>query len=51
MSNSINRQFKLAKRPVGMVKRSDFDFSEAPMPSAGDGEGVTFRSIRRCAAG
>ena len=38
MSNSINRQFKLAKRPVGMVKRSDFDFSEAPMPSAGDGE-------------
>lgn len=38
MSNSINRQFKLAKRPVGMVKRSDFDFVEAPMPTAGDGE-------------
>ena len=38
MSSAINRQFKLAKRPVGMVKRSDFDFSEAPMPSAGDGE-------------
>ena len=38
MSNAINRQFKLAKRPVGMVTRSDFDFVEAPMPSAGDGE-------------
>ncbi len=38
MSTSINRQFKLTKRPVGMVKRSDFDFVESPMPSAGDGE-------------
>ncbi len=38
MSHSVNRQFKLAKRPVGMVKRSDFDFVDAPMPTAGDGE-------------
>lgn len=38
MSNAINRQFKLAKRPVGMVKDSDFDFLESPMPSAGEGE-------------
>ncbi|HET9033502.1 MAG TPA: NADP-dependent oxidoreductase [Dokdonella sp.] len=38
MSNTINRQFKLAKRPVGMVKRSDFDFVETPVPVAGDDE-------------
>ncbi|HOX72658.1 MAG TPA: NADP-dependent oxidoreductase [Dokdonella sp.] len=38
MSNSTNRQFRLAKRPVGMVKRSDFDFVESAMPVAGEGE-------------
>lgn len=38
MSQSTNRQFKLAQRPVGMVKRSDFNFVEAPVPEIGDGE-------------
>ncbi len=38
MSETTNRQFKLAQRPVGMVKRSDFDFVEAPVPEIGDGE-------------
>lgn len=38
MSNSTNRQFRLAKRPVGMVKRSDFDFVESAVPVAGEGE-------------
>ena len=33
-----NRQFKLAARPVGMVKRSDFDFTNAPIPEPGPGE-------------
>lgn len=33
-----NRQFKLAKRPVGMVKRDDFEFAEGPMPQPGEGE-------------
>ena len=32
MSQPSNRQFKLAHRPVGMVKRSDFDFVQAPVP-------------------
>lgn len=38
MSNPTNRQFRLAKRPVGMVKRSDFDFVESAVPVAGEGE-------------
>ena len=38
MSQPTNRQFKLAHRPVGMVKRSDFDFVQAPVPQPGDGE-------------
>jgi hypothetical protein len=32
----VNRQFKLAARPVGMPKESDFALEEAPMPTAGD---------------
>src|SRR5712671_2938488 len=31
-----NRQFKLAARPVGMPKESDFSLVEAPMPVPGD---------------
>ncbi len=33
-----NRQFKLTARPVGMVKRSDFEFTSAPVPEAGPGQ-------------
>ena len=32
------RQFKLAARPVGMPKESDFSLVEAPMPVPGDGQ-------------
>lgn len=38
MSN--NRQFKLAKRPVGMVTREDFEFAQAPVPEPQDGQFV-----------
>jgi NADPH:quinone reductase len=31
-----NRQFKLAARPVGMPKESDFSLVEAPMPAPGE---------------
>ena len=34
----VNRQFKLAKRPQGMVKRDDFAFSSEPIPTPADGE-------------
>ncbi len=33
-----NRQFKLAARPAGMVKRGDFEFTTAPVPEPGPGE-------------
>ncbi len=38
MSQLQNRQFKLITRPVGLVKRSDFEFATVPAgePSAGE---------------
>jgi NADPH-dependent curcumin reductase CurA len=35
---ATNRQFKLAKRPAGMVKREDFDYTQSPVPEPADGE-------------
>jgi NADPH:quinone reductase len=35
---SVNRQFKLAARPVGLPKESDFALVEAPLPSVADGQ-------------
>src|SRR5580693_9160483 len=48
MSTLQNRQFKLASRPVGMVKRSDFEFVTAPAGEPGSGEvlvGVQYLSL------
>ncbi|MBL8112245.1 MAG: NADP-dependent oxidoreductase [Acidobacteria bacterium] len=33
-----NRQFKLTARPVGLVKRSDFELVSGPVPEPGDGQ-------------
>jgi NADPH-dependent curcumin reductase len=38
MSTLVNHQFRLAKRPVGMVQRSDFEYTEAPVAEPGEGE-------------
>jgi NADPH-dependent curcumin reductase CurA len=38
MSALQNRQFKLIARPVGMVKRSDFEFAAAPVGEPGPRE-------------
>ena len=38
MNALTNHQFKLARRPVGMVQRSDFEYVEAPVLQPGDGE-------------
>ena len=35
---SVNRQFALAARPVGMPKESDFELIEAPIPSLAEGQ-------------
>jgi leukotriene B4 12-hydroxydehydrogenase/15-oxo-prostaglandin 13-reductase len=35
---SVARQFKLAARPVGMPKESDFSLEEIPMPTPGEGQ-------------
>ncbi|MGO4881693.1 MAG: NADP-dependent oxidoreductase [Bryobacteraceae bacterium] len=40
MSTFQNRQFKLAARPVGMVKRSDFEFVTTPAGEPGPGEAL-----------
>jgi NADPH-dependent curcumin reductase CurA len=36
--STTNRQYKLAQRPVGMVKREDFEFAEGAVPEPGDGQ-------------
>ncbi|MCX7902489.1 MAG: NADP-dependent oxidoreductase [Burkholderiaceae bacterium] len=38
MPETINRQWRLAARPVGEAKRSDFEFAQAPLPAPGDGQ-------------
>jgi len=38
MSLLQNRQFKLTSRPVGLVKRSDFEFATTPVAEPGPGE-------------
>ena len=38
MNTLVNHQFKLARRPVGMVQRSDFEYAEAPVAEPGAGE-------------
>ena len=40
MSVSVNRQFRLAARPVGMPKDSDFKLVESPMPAPGEGQAL-----------
>jgi NADPH-dependent curcumin reductase CurA len=37
-SDAINHQVRLAARPVGLPKRSDWQFTETPMPKPGDHE-------------
>jgi NADPH-dependent curcumin reductase CurA len=41
---SVNRQFKLAARPVGLPKESDFALVEAPLPAPG-AEHVLVRTL------
>ena len=38
MSQARNRQWRLARRPVGMVSESDFEYREEPLPRIADGE-------------
>src|SRR5262245_47219622 len=38
MSRNINRQWRLAHRPKGMVKDTDFAYHEAPVPEPEGGE-------------
>ena len=38
MAATINHQWRLAARPVGAVKRTDWNFTEEPVGSPGDGQ-------------
>ena len=38
MSNRMNGQWRLKSRPVGMVKESDFERVDEPVPEIGEGE-------------
>jgi NADPH-dependent curcumin reductase CurA len=38
MSDKINRQWKIAARPVGMIQESDFQLAQSPVPEPNEGE-------------
>ncbi|MGH6684526.1 MAG: NADP-dependent oxidoreductase, partial [Pseudolabrys sp.] len=38
MNTTVNRQFRLAARPVGLPRRSDWNLVEEPVREPGDGE-------------
>ena len=38
MSNRMNGQWRLKSRPEGMVRETDFEFVQEPVPELGDGE-------------
>jgi NADPH-dependent curcumin reductase len=38
MSDAINHQFRLAARPVGLPKRSDWDYTQEPVRDPAEGE-------------
>lgn len=44
MSNRVNRKWRLAARPVGLMKPSDFEWREEAAPAPGDGQ-VLVRNI------
>jgi NADPH-dependent curcumin reductase CurA len=40
MNAPMNHQFKLVRRPVGMVERRDFEYTQSPVPQPGEGEAL-----------
>lgn len=38
MTETMNHRWRLAARPVGMIKESDFKWTEEPIPELGDGQ-------------
>src|SRR5215216_1861885 len=36
MTANVNRQWRLAARPVGLIKESDFKLTEEPAPTPGE---------------
>ena len=36
--STVNHQFRLAARPVGLPKRSDWTLTQEPVPEPGDDE-------------
>lgn len=44
MGAKINRQWRLATRPIGLIKESDFEWHEEPVPTPRDNE-ILVRNI------
>src|SRR5215475_9095358 len=38
MTERINHQWRLVARPVGMIKESDFEWRQEPVPSPGENQ-------------
>jgi NADPH-dependent curcumin reductase CurA len=54
-AGAVNRQVRLAARPTGLPKRSDWSFTEETVAEPPEGQFLVkvryLSSIRRCAAG
>ena len=37
MSNNVNRQWRLVRRPEGQIRQNDFQLAEAPIPTPEQG--------------
>lgn len=40
MERAANRQWRIAHRPEGLARLSDFEWKEVPVPSPGPGEAL-----------
>ena len=38
MSNNVNRQWRLVRRPEGQIRQDDFQLAEAPIPTPEQGQ-------------
>ena len=44
MATKVNRQWRLAKRPVGLIAESNFEWRQEPVPALKEGQ-ILVRNI------
>lgn len=44
MATKVNRQWRLASRPISLIAESDFEWTQEPVPFLGEGQ-ILVRNI------